>query len=75
MLEQALHRMGVDAGESVIIGDRLDTDIVANHRAGMLTVHVVTGVSARDDVSLVPLLPDLILTDLTALVDALVSEP
>ena len=74
LLEMALHRMGVAPSEAVMVGDRLDTDIVAGHRAGMLTVLVLTGVSTRDEVPLAPVLPDLVLTDLTALVDALAAE-
>jgi 4-nitrophenyl phosphatase len=75
LLEQALHRIGVPASEGVMIGDRLDTDILAGHRAGMLTVLVLTGVSTRDEVPHAPVLPDLVLTDLTAFVDAFVAEP
>ena len=75
LLEQALHRLGVPASEAVMIGDRLDTDIVAGHRAGMLTVLVLTGVSTRQEVPTAPVLPDLVVTDLPAFVDAFVAEP
>lgn len=73
LLVQALHRMEIAAVDAVMIGDRLDTDILAGHRAGMLTVLVLTGVSTRDDVPTAPVPPDVILTDLTALTDALVG--
>ncbi len=72
LLEQALHRLGVPPAEAIMIGDRLDTDIVAGHRAGMATVLVLTGVSTRDEVPQAPVLPDLVVTDLTALLDAYV---
>jgi 4-nitrophenyl phosphatase len=75
LLEKALERIGVAPEEGVMIGDRLDTDIVAGHRAGMLTVLVLTGVSTRDEVPTAEVLPDLVVTDLTALLDALVAEP
>ncbi len=75
LLVQSLHHIGVDAADAVMVGDRLDTDIVAGHRAGMLTVLVLTGVSTRDDLPQAPVLPDLVLTDLTAFVDAIVADP
>jgi len=74
LLDASLHRMGVAPTEAVMIGDRLDTDIVAGHRAGMLTVLVLTGVSTRDDLATAPVLPDLVLSDLTALVEALARD-
>ena len=37
---------GVTAPESVMIGDRLDTDIAVGRRAGAQTVLVLTGVTA-----------------------------
>jgi 4-nitrophenyl phosphatase len=75
LVEQALAKMQTAPHESVMIGDRLDTDILAGHRAGMLTVLVLTGVSSRADIPTAEVLPDLVVTDLTALVDALVADP
>lgn len=74
LMDQALDRMGVAAEAAVMIGDRLDTDIWAGDRAGMLTVLVLTGVSTRDDIATAPVAPDLILSDLSALADALAAE-
>lgn len=74
LLDQALHRLGASAADAVMIGDRLDTDILAGHRAGMLTVLVLTGVSTREEIALAPVLPDLVLSDLPAMVAALSAE-
>ncbi len=74
LLIQSLHHIDVPPADAVMIGDRLDTDIVAGHRAGMLTVLVLTGVSTRDDLPHAAVLPDLILTDLTAFVDAIIAD-
>jgi len=52
----------------VMIGDRLDTDIVAANRAGILSVLVLTGVSTREELATTPILPDLVVSDLPALV-------
>ena len=75
LLEMALHRLSVSPAEAVMVGDRLDTDIVAGYRAGMMTVLVLTGVSTRDEVPTAPVLPDLVLTDMAAFVDAYVVDP
>ena len=74
ILEQALERLGVTAADSVMIGDRLDSDIVAGNRAGMMTALVLTGVSTRDEIGSAPARPDLVFTDLPALLDALVGN-
>lgn len=70
-LLMALHKLGVEPHDAVMVGDRLDTDILAGHRAGMLTVLVLTGVSTRDEVATAEALPDLVFTDLNAVLEAL----
>jgi 4-nitrophenyl phosphatase len=75
MLETAMTRMGAPPEETVMLGDRLDTDILAGERAGMLTVLVLTGVSTREDLSLAEALPDVVVSDLPSLVEAITAEP
>ncbi len=67
--------MNLDPADCVMIGDRLDTDILAGARAGMLTALVLTGVSTRSDIPNADVLPDLVFTDLTALLAALTGDP
>lgn len=74
ILEKAAQHMGVHPRDMVMIGDRLDTDILAGHRAGMLTLLVLTGVSTREEIADAPGLPDLVFTDLRAVLEALVVE-
>lgn len=74
ILEQAMERLAVSPSRAVMIGDRLDTDVVAGQRAGMLTALVLTGVSTRDEVPASPVLPDLIFTDLPSMLDAIVGN-
>lgn len=74
ILQEALDRMGVPAADAVMIGDRLDTDIVAGARAGMVTLMVLTGVSTRDDIPLASVRPDLVFNDLPAVLEAIVGN-
>jgi len=74
MLQMALQRMGVEPNEAVMVGDRLDTDIIAGERAGMLTILVLTGVSTRDEIASAVALPDLVFTDLNAVTESLTAE-
>ncbi|MCC6705582.1 MAG: HAD-IIA family hydrolase [Thermomicrobiales bacterium] len=67
--------MNLDPADCVMIGDRLDTDILAGARAGMLTALVLTGVSTRSDIPNADVLPDLVFTDLTALLAAFTGDP
>jgi 4-nitrophenyl phosphatase len=67
--------MGLEPSQCVMIGDRLDTDILAGSRAGMLTALVLTGVSTRAEIATAEALPDLVFTDLTALLAAMTGEP
>jgi NagD protein len=50
MIRSALNAIGAHSETTVMIGDRMDTDIVAGLEAGLETVLVLTGVSARADV-------------------------
>ncbi|HZA84904.1 MAG TPA: HAD-IIA family hydrolase [Actinomycetes bacterium] len=49
MMRSALNAIGAHSETTVMIGDRMDTDIVAGLEAGMETVLVLTGISTRAD--------------------------
>ena len=67
LLDASTTRMGVPPVDTIMVGDRLDTDIQAGNTAGMFSVLVLTGVSTRDDLALFAARPDLICDDLPAL--------
>lgn len=51
-----------------MIGDRMDTDIVAGLEAGLRTVLVLTGISTRHSASAFPYRPDLVLESAAELI-------
>ncbi len=70
LYKQAMARMGTSPGGTLMIGDRLDTDILGAARLGMPTALVLTGVSGREALDRSPIRPTGVYDDLPALVDA-----
>ena len=68
IMRQALKRIGCQREESVIIGDRMDTDIVAGIESEIETVLVLTGVTSEADLARFPYRPRHILKDLRGFV-------
>jgi arabinose operon protein AraL len=58
ILEVALAALGVPAEESVMVGDRIETDIVLGKRSGLATILVLSGVTRPDDPRITALAPD-----------------
>ena len=50
VLQVAMERMGLPPGRCIMVGDRLETDILMGREAGMLTAAVLTGASTREDI-------------------------
>lgn len=69
ILEMALEQLGVPAGECLMVGDRLETDILMGHQAGMSTAVVLTGVSQHQDIASAPAAPDFVLDSVADLLD------
>ncbi|MDA8219695.1 MAG: HAD-IIA family hydrolase [Dehalococcoidales bacterium] len=70
MLELAMKRMGVERQATAMLGDRLDTDIIAGANAGVTTIMVLTGISTKEEAADSPTQPDIILEDLPELAAA-----
>lgn len=51
MMRSAMKKLGTHRGETVIIGDRMDTDIVAGTESEIDTVLVLTGVTSREHIN------------------------
>jgi 4-nitrophenyl phosphatase len=68
MFETALRRLGTAPTETLMIGDRIDTDILGARRVGLRTALVLTGISSETDTGLAA--PDVTFADLGALLAA-----
>lgn len=70
MLEVALAALGLPAADCVIVGDRLETDIVMGQRRGLGTVLVLSGITRADDARIAEIAPDLVIASIRELVEA-----
>ena len=61
MMRTALRYLGEHSETSIMVGDRMDTDIVAGMESGMETILVLSGVTRREDVQRFPYRPTHIL--------------
>ncbi|MEA5040532.1 MAG: HAD hydrolase-like protein, partial [Clostridiaceae bacterium] len=61
MMRTGLRMLGVHSEEAAIIGDRMDTDIIAGIESGLDTVLVLSGVTTRASMTQFPYRPRLVL--------------
>lgn len=71
MAETALAAVGVPAADCLMIGDRLETDILMGRAAGMATALVLTGAARREEVERSEIRPDLVIEGLGELLPRL----
>jgi len=69
MFRSAMNKIGAHSENTAMIGDRMDTDIVAGIEAGLHTVLVLTGISDEAEIQRYPFRPDEILQGVWELVD------
>ena len=61
MMRTGLQILGIHSGETAMIGDRMDTDIIAGIESGLDPVLVLSGVTSREQIEQYPYRPRLIL--------------
>jgi NagD protein len=66
MMRTALNYLDVHSENTVMVGDCMDTDIIAGVESGMETILVLTGVTRREDVDRYPYQPTRIVESVAA---------
>ncbi|MCI3224073.1 HAD-IIA family hydrolase [Streptomyces sp. NP-1717] len=69
MMRTGLNAIGAHSETSAMIGDRMDTDVLAGLEAGMETFLVLTGLTKPEDVDRYPFRPSTIVDSIADLVD------
>jgi NagD protein len=68
MMRSALNAIDAHSETTAMVGDRMDTDVVAGLEAGMHTVLVLTGITGRDEAERFPYRPSRIVDSIADLV-------
>lgn len=74
MMRNALNRIDAHSETTVMVGDRMDTDIVSGLEAGLRTILVTTGSTSRGQVETFPYRPSQVVDSVADLV-AMVAPP
>ena len=69
MFRSALNRIEAHSENTAMIGDRMDTDMVAGMEAGLFTVLVLSGITKRENIDAYPYRPNLVLDSVDDLID------
>ena len=64
MMRAALRQLGAHSEYSTMIGDRMDTDMIAGLESGLRSILVLTGVTKKEDVDRFPYKPDLVVSSI-----------
>ena len=69
MFRSALNRIEAHSESTTMIGDRMDTDVVAGIEAGLDTILVLTGSTREADVERYPFHPGRVLPSIAEVID------
>jgi NagD protein len=71
MMRSALNALDAHSETTAMIGDRMDTDVIAGLEAGLETILVLTGVTSREEAERYPFRPSRIVESVADLADSL----
>ncbi|OYR58789.1 HAD family hydrolase [Halorubrum sp. E3] len=69
MIRSGLNRVGAHSESTAMVGDRMDTDVVAGIEAGLTTYLVLTGSTSRDELTEFAYRPDDVVESVAELVE------
>jgi NagD protein len=69
MFRSAMNRIGAHSENTAMIGDRMDTDVVAGIEAGLHTILVRTGIADQREIERYPFRPDEVIDSVADLLD------
>ena len=69
MMRTGLDILGCHSAEAVMVGDRMDTDVISGMESGMSTVLVLSGVSTRETIDTFAYRPSIVLDGVGSIVD------
>ncbi|SNR86804.1 NagD protein [Haloechinothrix alba] len=67
MMRSALSVLGAHSEDTVMIGDRMDTDVHAGIESGLRTILVLTGIATKDSAECYPYRPNMVLDSIADL--------
>jgi NagD protein len=68
MMRSALRAIGAHSESTLMIGDRMDTDVIAGMEAGLATILVLTGISTVASIEQFPFRPSLVIDSVADLI-------
>ena len=68
MMRSALRAIGAHSESTIMIGDRMDTDVIAGLEAGLATILVMSGISTPQTIEQYPFRPSLVIDSIADLV-------
>ncbi|HEY9379310.1 MAG TPA: HAD-IIA family hydrolase [Jiangellaceae bacterium] len=74
MMRSALNRLQAHSESSVMIGDRLDTDVRSGLEAGLATILVLSGVTQPSEVHSSPFTPTRVIGSVSELIDEITAD-
>lgn len=73
MFRSALNKIGAHSEETGMVGDRMDTDIVAGIEAGLHTILVLTGIMGIEEIESYPFRPTEVMSGIHELLEPVVE--